>query len=59
MLDRIMFQVILLGTGFLLDAIGLRSMAAAFDVISLLFIIYFFVKESKQHAAFQQHDRSL
>lgn len=58
MLDRIMFQVVLLGTGFLLDIIGLENTVVVFSFVSLSLIIYFFIKESKHPASFQ-HDSSI
>lgn len=45
MLDRIMFQVVLLGTGFLLDLVGLQYMVVIFGIISAgltsAFYLYF------------------
>lgn len=35
MLDRVMFQVVLLGTGFLLDLVGLQLMVVIFGLISI------------------------
>jgi DHA3 family macrolide efflux protein-like MFS transporter len=58
MLDRIMFQIVLLGTGFLLDAIGLKNMVVVFGMISLSFVVYFFVKEPKHPEILQQRDTS-
>ncbi len=48
MLDRIMFQVVLLGTGFLLDVVGLQIMVLIFGVISLLTTGIFYSRH-KQH----------
>lgn len=42
MLERVMFQVVLLGTGFLLDLVGLRIMAVIFGIISAGLTTYFF-----------------
>lgn len=44
MLDRIVFQVVLLSTGLLLDLIGLQRMVVIFGVISLLTTAYFFLQ---------------
>lgn len=43
MLDRISFQVVLLGTGFLLDVVGLQKMVILFGMLSLLLTSYFFL----------------
>jgi MFS transporter, DHA3 family, macrolide efflux protein len=48
MLDRIMFQVVLLGTGFLLDFVGLQMMVLIFGAISLITTGIFYSKH-KQH----------
>ncbi|MDC2864265.1 MFS transporter [Bacillus sp. BP-3] len=47
MFDRVMFQIVLLGTGFFLDTIGLQYMVLIFGVISL-FIIFISVLQQKQ-----------
>ncbi|MEI4803912.1 MFS transporter [Bacillus sp. FJAT-51639] len=47
MFDRVMFQIVLLGTGFFLDTIGLQYMVLIFGVISL-FIIFISVLHQKQ-----------
>ncbi|MCP1123993.1 MFS transporter [Bacillus sp. 3103sda1] len=39
MFERVMFQIVLLGTGFFLDTIGLQYMVLIFGVISLLIIL--------------------
>ncbi|MBS2771819.1 MFS transporter [Anoxybacillus rupiensis] len=59
MLDRIMFQIVLLGTGFLLDMIGLKNMMVVFGAVSFILVIYFFAKESRQSVTVQGHDSSL
>ena len=38
MFERVMFQIVLLGTGFFLDTIGLQYMVLIFGVVSLLII---------------------
>jgi MFS family permease len=47
MLDRVMFQMVLLGTGLLLDTIGLQWMVVVFGSISLALVFYFIVKNKK------------
>ncbi|MFT4414052.1 MFS transporter [Fredinandcohnia humi] len=47
MLDRVMFQVVLLGTGLLLDTVGLQKMALIFGVISLLLVVIYYLKHIK------------
>lgn len=47
MFERVMFQIILLGTGFFLDTIGLQYMVLIFGVISLL-IIFISILQQKQ-----------
>lgn len=44
MLERIMFQVVLLGTGFLLDLVGLQIMAVIFGAISAVLTIVFYIQ---------------
>lgn len=44
MLDRIIFQVVLLLTGFLLDAVGLQKMVIIFGALSLIMTATFFAK---------------
>ncbi|MCA1030289.1 MFS transporter [Bacillus timonensis] len=47
MLDRVLFQVVLLGTGLILDTIGLKMMGLIFGTISLTVIFYFGTKQIK------------
>ncbi|WP_020061814.1 MFS transporter [Bacillus sp. 123MFChir2] len=47
MFDRVMFQIVLLGTGFFLDTIGLQYMVLIFGVLSL-FIILISILQQKQ-----------
>ncbi|CAH8767488.1 MFS transporter [Paenibacillus dendritiformis] len=47
MLDRVMFQVVLLATGFMLDTIGLSYMVLVFGGLSALFIAYAYVRSSR------------
>ncbi|MEH6986514.1 MFS transporter [Cytobacillus firmus] len=44
MLDRVIFQIVLLLTGFLLDAVGLQVMVVIFGILSLVMTAAFFVK---------------
>ncbi|MBA4538377.1 MFS transporter [Bacillus aquiflavi] len=44
MLDRIIFQIVLLGTGFLLDLIGLKMMVIVFGIISLSLTTIFYIR---------------
>ncbi|EDR95048.1 MFS transporter [Bacillus anthracis] len=48
MFERVMFQIVLLGTGFFLDTIGLQYMVLIFGVISL-FIIFISLSKQKQY----------
>jgi MFS transporter, DHA3 family, macrolide efflux protein len=47
MLDRVLFQVILLGTGLFLDTIGLQLMVLLFGALSLGLTIYFLYRQRK------------
>lgn len=44
MLDRVTFQIVLLLTGFLLDAVGLQMMVVIFGILSLVMTAAFFAK---------------
>lgn len=44
MLDRIMFQIVLLSTGALLDFIGLQFMVLVFGAISVLVTTYYWLQ---------------
>jgi len=57
MLERVMFQVVLLGTGLLLDLVGLQIMVVIFGIISIALTAFFYfrfrnqtLKEDKQKA---------
>ncbi|MDQ0242916.1 MFS family permease [Bacillus fengqiuensis] len=50
MLERLIFQVILLITGFLLDAVGLPFMTVTFGSFSLLMTIIFYIRYRRQLA---------
>ncbi|PYI55697.1 MFS transporter [Paenibacillus flagellatus] len=47
MLDRVMFQVVLLGTGLLLDTIGLKRMVIGYGVLSFALIALFFLRGNR------------
>jgi MFS family permease len=47
MLDRVMFQVVLLATGLFLDTIGFHFMVIVFGTLSVGLIVFFFFKHSK------------
>ncbi|MCL6587107.1 MAG: MFS transporter [Anoxybacillus sp.] len=59
MLDRVLFQIVLLGTGFFLDVVGLEMMVVLFSSLSLLLIVYFFMRETKESVSLQRHDSSI
>ncbi|WP_203364064.1 MFS transporter [Bacillus sp. REN10] len=58
MLDRIMFQVVLLMTGFLLDAVGLPYMTVIFGTISLIMTTFFYLKFKQLNIASDRNDKS-
>jgi predicted MFS family arabinose efflux permease len=47
MLDRVMFQVVLLATGLFLDTIGFHYMVLVFGLLSLGLVAFFALKHSK------------
>ncbi|KIL35022.1 macrolide transporter [Cohnella kolymensis] len=51
MFDRVLFQVILLCTGMLLDLIGLKYMVLVFGLFSLLLVFYFASRPVRQSAS--------
>lgn len=55
MLDRVLFQVVLLGTGLFLDTIGLKNMVLVFGTISLAIVLYYTVRNSKNPMITQDH----
>ncbi|WP_338754836.1 MFS transporter [Bacillus sp. FJAT-52991] len=57
MLDRLIFQVVLLITGFLLDAVGLPYMTVIFGTFSLLMTTFFYMKFKKLNIASQVRDK--
>jgi MFS transporter, DHA3 family, macrolide efflux protein len=51
MLDRLLFQVVLVATGILLDAVGFRPMEAILAACSLLLAAYYTLKQLRRAAA--------
>lgn len=58
MMDRILFQVVLLGTGLFLDTIGFKNMVLCFGTFSLLLIIILFVKQIRAPITYVDGDAS-
>ena len=58
MLERVMFQVVLLTTGALLDIIGLQYMVIAFGVISLSMTALFFVEMKRRNIVLEEPKQS-
>ncbi|MCM3617156.1 MFS transporter [Sutcliffiella horikoshii] len=54
MLDRVLFQVVLLGTGLFLDTIGLQMMAIVFGLLSLTLILIYGLRLFRQPVAIAQ-----
>jgi len=50
MMDRVFFQVVLLMTGFLLDAVGLQNMSVMFGALSIMMTAIFFIKSRNLRA---------
>lgn len=53
MLERIMFQVVLLSSGALLDLIGLQAMVVIFGALSMSLTVFFFLKIRKRTYTFE------
>lgn len=53
MFDRVLFQLILLCTGMLLDTIGLKYMVLVFGIFSLLLVLYFASRPVRQSSALE------
>lgn len=51
MMDRVFFQVVLLMTGFLLDAVGLQNMSVMFGALSIVMTAVFFIRSRKVRAS--------
>lgn len=58
MLERVMFQVVLLTAGAFLDIIGLQSMVIIFGLISLSMTAIFFVQMKKRNIILEQPKQS-
>jgi len=58
MLERVMFQVVLLTAGAFLDIIGLQSMVIIFGVISLSMTAIFFVQMKKRNIILEQPQKT-
>lgn len=58
MLDRIIFQVVLLLTGFLLDAVGLKNMVVIFGALSLIMTAAFFAKFRQVQEGIQVNEKA-
>lgn len=56
MLDRIVFQVVLLSTGLLLDLVGLQQMVVIFGVISLSTTAYFYLQFKRKQVDRVEND---
>ncbi|MBG9546270.1 MFS transporter [Cytobacillus firmus] len=57
MLDRVTFQIVLLLTGFLLDAVGLQIMVVIFGILSLIMTAAFFAKFRKTRTEVQVKEK--
>lgn len=56
MLERIMFQVVLLSSGALLDLIGLQAMVVIFGALSMSLTVFFFLKIRKRTYTFESEN---
>lgn len=54
MLERVMFQVVLLSAGAFLDIIGLQSMVIVFGLISVSMTVLFFMQMKKRNIILEQ-----
>jgi MFS family permease len=54
MMDRILFQIVLLGTGFLLDMIGFKWMVLSFGVLSIGLVMFFVMKQMRNPLSFNE-----
>ena len=55
MLDRVVFQIVLLITGFLLDFIGLQLMCVLYGGLTIITTLIFYVKNKKIHEIHQEN----
>lgn len=58
MMDRVSFQVVLLMTGFLLDAVGLQNMSVLFGGLSIVMTAIFFMRSRNLRAATETDQRT-
>ncbi|WHX41564.1 MFS transporter [Mesobacillus sp. AQ2] len=58
MMDRVFFQVVLLLTGFLLDAVGLQKMSVIFGILAIFMTAAFFIR-SRNLRAVADHEQSI
>lgn len=56
MMDRVLFQVVLLGTGFLLDMIGFKGMVLCFGIPSVGIVLYFAAQQLRRPLSFVEID---
>jgi MFS family permease len=54
MIERIMFQVVLLGAGAFLDIVGLQTMVIFFGVISLSLTVLFYIQMKRRNIILEQ-----
>lgn len=55
MLERVMFQVVLLSAGAFLDIVGLQTMVIIFGVISLSLTLLFFIQMKRRNIVLEQN----
>jgi hypothetical protein len=58
MLERVIFQVVLLATGALLDLIGLQWMVVVFGVLSLSLTTVFLIQMKKRNIKLDTNDQT-
>jgi DHA3 family macrolide efflux protein-like MFS transporter len=59
MLDRVMFQVVLVGTGLFLDTIGLQKMVLLFGMVSLAVTLAVMMREVKERSRVKKQDNKV
>jgi MFS family permease len=59
MLDRVMFQVVLVGTGLFLDTIGLQKMVILFGMVSLAVTLAVMMREVKERSRVKKQDNKV
>ncbi|MFC5603348.1 MFS transporter [Sporosarcina koreensis] len=55
MLERVMFQVVLLSAGAFLDIVGLQTMVIIFGVVSLSLTLLFFIQMKRRNIVLEQN----